>query len=66
MRTIGFAGLIIGVSVLLAAVPRAAWAQTRDTMQLTDTPGNWFRSALTRLTAGAAITDERDLFCRVE
>jgi len=39
--------IVVGViTVLFAAVPAAAPAQapSRDEMQLTDTPGNWFRS----------------------
>jgi YVTN family beta-propeller protein len=44
MRRVGHAGAILTVGVVLAAVPGAAMAQTRDTMQLTDEPGNWFRS----------------------
>src|SRR5215216_3283557 len=36
--------VIVAVGVLFAAAPGAALAQTRDTMQLTDAPGNWFRS----------------------
>jgi hypothetical protein len=44
MRRAGHLGLIAAMSVLLGALPGAAIAQTRDTMQHTDTPGNWFRS----------------------
>src|SRR5215210_5480506 len=37
---------IVVAAVLLAAAPNAAAddGSTRDTMQLTDAPGNWFRS----------------------
>src|SRR5688500_17176222 len=46
MRKIGYAGAIVAVGVLLGLVPGVAVAQglARDTMQLTDAPGNWFRS----------------------
>jgi YVTN family beta-propeller protein len=44
MRGVGQLGVIAAVSVVLGALPGAATAQTRDTMQLTDAPGNWFRS----------------------
>src|SRR5215217_2506468 len=37
--------IVVGViTVLVASVPAAAPAPSRDEMQLTDTPGNWFRS----------------------
>jgi YVTN family beta-propeller protein len=44
MRGVGYLGMIAAVSVLVGVLPGAAAAQTRDTMQLTDDPGNWFRS----------------------
>jgi YVTN family beta-propeller protein len=44
MRVPGYAGAIAAVVVLSGVVPGVATAQTRDTMQLTDEPGNWFRS----------------------
>jgi len=46
MRRVGYLGVIVAVSVLVGGMPGAAMAQglARDTMQLTDAPGNWFRS----------------------
>jgi hypothetical protein len=44
MRTAGHVGVIAAVGVLLGFLPGVATGQTRDTMQLTDEPGNWFRS----------------------
>src|SRR5919106_1626108 len=46
MRKIGYAGAVVAAGVLLGLVPGVAVAQglARDTMQLTDAPGNWFRS----------------------
>jgi hypothetical protein len=44
MRGVGYLGVIAAVGVLVGALPGAAVGQTRDTMQLTDAPGNWFRS----------------------
>ena len=43
MRRLGYLAVIAGVGASLAW-PGIASAQSRDTMQLTDTPGNWFRS----------------------
>jgi YVTN family beta-propeller protein len=46
MRKVGHAGAIVAVGVLLGVAPSVTMAQSseRDTMQLTDAPGNWFRS----------------------
>src|SRR5918995_6058793 len=55
------AGAIVAVSVLLAAAPAAAMAQdsARDTMQLTDTPGNWFRSEASGTPVSTVRVGER-------
>ena len=44
MRGVGKLGVVAAVTAVLGALPGAAMAQTRDTMQLTDDAGNWFRS----------------------
>ena len=44
MRRAVYLGVIAAMGLLLGLLPGVATGQTRDTMQLTDEPGNWFRS----------------------